>query len=448
MTVGKKLLLIICLVACAVSALVLLLAGSAPDADRIYTHIYIHGVPVGGLTAAEAEAALMTRFQPVLDGQTVHYTLDGHTVAVFSFADFGATFDFAPAVQAALEYSAFGSFPSRIRRLLGRGYKIESPVVLTISPYRMESILTGLSRQINRSAQNATFGQQDGDMVVTPESPGFSMDMQEAAQATGQVLNSMTSGTVALLVQKITPAYTAADFTFDISALGSFETKYAGANDDGRIFNLRLAAEKIHNQVLYPGQVFSAGATIGAHRPDSGYKAAIVLVDGEPVEDIGGGVCQVVSTLYNAALKAELPIVQRHNHSAPVSYVESGFDATVAGDYYDLKFENNTPHPILITSHMANGNLRIIVHGKESRPAGRTIRFEAKHMETIAAESYREVLDAAIPLGQRHIVLDPQHGLRIELHKHVYIDGTLVETVKINTSTYKPLQGVIAIGAG
>jgi len=417
---------------------------SAPETDRIYIRTYIHGVPVGGLSAQEAEAALMERFQPGLDSRRITYYAAGEVVAEFAFADFGARFNFGELVQEAVDYSNRRS----MGRALRRANRIDTPPKYIISQERMESVFTKLSEQIDVMPKNATFMLKDGRIVVMPESTGRGLDIQALSLATEGILTSLQSGVVEITMHTIPPVYTTADFQFTVSVLGSFRTKYTGNETEARVYNVNLASDRINNQVLFPGEVFSAGAVIGANKPNSGYKAAIVLVQGEPVEDIGGGVCQVVSTLYNAVLAAELQIVQRHNHSAPVSYVEKGFDATVAGDYFDLKFKNDTQYPILISSQFVDGELRIAIHGHENRPPGRSIRFSASRVETVMPGPYREIVDASMPLGERYIVLESQMGFHVELLKHVYVDGNEVEVVKINTSIYKPLQGVIAIGAG
>ena len=411
-----------------------------PDADRIFTNTYIHGVPVGGMSLVEAEAALMEHFQPALEGQTLQYTINGEAVAEFTFADFGARFNFIPLVQEAMSHRGL--------RNLWLSHSITEPPGFTVTPERVQSIFAGLSRQVDVEPQNAGFKLQDSKIVVTAEKDGRSLDIQALSLATEQVLAGFESGVVEIILHTISPEYTKSAFDFTVSVLGSFRTKYDGDDSCPRVYNVRLASERISNRVLFPGEVFSAGEHIAAHLPNSGYKAAIVLVKGEPVEDVGGGVCQVVSTLYNAALAAELQIIQRHNHSAPVSYVEKGFDATVAGDYFDLKFKNDTAHPILIVSQMKNGELIITIHGYESRPAGRSIRFSAHKVEVVPPGDYREIVDATVPLGERHVISESQMGYSIELRKHVYIDGKEVEVIKINTSVYKPLQGVIAIGAG
>lgn len=410
--------------------------------------IYIHGVPVSGLNAEEAEAVLMERFQPGLGSQVIKYFVNGEMVAQFTFADFGARYDFSELVQTAVDFTSVRSFPQKLQQLLGRPYQINDAVAIVTSPQRTESIFADIAKLVNRAATDATFIVEDGRIVVKPESAGSGIDMQAAIRATEMVLQGLESGVVELEIVKITPQYTVADFTFHVSSLGSFATRYVDDGNDPRVYNVRLAAQRINNQVLHPGQVFSAGELIAAHKPNSGYKSAIVLVGGEPVEDTGGGVCQVVTTLYNAVLAAELQVTQRNNHSAPVSYVERGFDATVAGDYYDLKFKNNTPHPILVSATMNGGELRITIYGYESRPADRSIRFSARRIEIIPPGPYREVVDPTVPRGERHIVLESQMGYHVELFKHVYMAGKEVEVIKINTSVYKALPGVVAIGAG
>jgi len=402
---------------------------------------------VGGLTAHEAIAALMEHSN--FDEQTVKYTVNGETKAEFTFAELGATYDFSEPVQSAINYSNRCSLLCWVGRILGRPHKIETTPNVTVDKEKFDAAFAAVSAKVDIAPQDAALALENGTVTVKPSSGGHGVDTSLAVEATTSLLNSGTGGTVELTIRPQAPRYTETDLDFPVTVLGTFSTRYDGnANADPRVYNVRLASERIHNQMLYPGEVFSAGALIGAHLPNSGYKSAIVLVRGEPVEDIGGGVCQVVSTLYNAVLHAELAIVQRHNHSAPVSYVGHGFDATVAGDYFDLKFKNNTPHPVLITSQMQRGQLTISIHGFDSRPPERSIRFSSNRIEIVAPAPYREVVDATLPRGERFVTLESQLGYHIELLKHVYMNGQEVEVVKINTSVYKPLQGVIAIGAG
>jgi len=418
------------------------------EEDRIYTHIYIHEVSVGGMSRTEAEAALMERFQPGLEARKISYAVNGEVKAEFTFADFGAAFDFGELVDSALEYSHLRNLPRRIARLLGRPHEITDSPHLIFNPERMEDVMAKLSKALDKTPRNAAFAEENGYLVVKEEQSGHGVDIEAAAIATQEILSTLQDGLIELTIKTVQPRYTTSDFEFTKSVLGYYETPYLHGEEDSRTRNVRRASQRIHNQVLYPGETFSAGATIAANDPASGYETAIVLVRGEPVEDVGGGVCQVVTTLYNAVLRAELEVVQRHNHSARVSYVDLGFDATVAGDYFDLKFKNNTPHPLLIVSRTKNGILHVGIYGYEARNPGRSLRFAARQVELIPPGPYREVVDPSVPLGEKFVTLESQMGYRIELYKYVYMHGRRVEEVKINTSVYKPLQGVIAIGAG
>ncbi|MCL2356374.1 MAG: VanW family protein [Defluviitaleaceae bacterium] len=422
-------------------ALFLIFSACSDETDTINANVYIHDVAVGGMNRAEAEAALAERFQVPLEARELRYLKNGEVLAQYTFADFGARFDFTPLIDAALT-------PRRgISRLFRRDLN-ESPGFI-FNAEKLESIIGGLSKKFDTPAINASFSADArGQITVSAERTGSGINTETAAAATQAILISLESGDVALEFFAVAPTHTTADFDFAPAVLGNFGTYIAGSGGEPRVRNITRAAERINNSVIYPGETFSAGAIIAANLPDSGYETAVVLVRGQPVEDVGGGVCQVVSTLYNAVLHAELTVLQRHNHSARVSYVEVGFDATVAGDYFDLKFKNTTTRPVLITSRVEYNRLYVQIHGYETRAANRTLRFEAKKVEILPPEPYREVVDAAVPRGVRRVTLESQMGYHVELYKIVYIGGTEVSRENINTSVYKPLQGIIAIGAG
>lgn len=150
----------------------------------------------------------------------------------------------------------------------------------------------------------------------------------------------------------------ALNFDYDIA---SYVTKYSQRKSDAnRNFNMQLAIEAIHGTVLQPGDSFSYNQTILSKRNKSrDYKQAGILIDGKPATGIGGGICQVSSTLFEAALYSGMTITERHNHSARVGYMPAGRDATVSWGGPDLKFQNNLAVPVMIDSTMANGVMKI-----------------------------------------------------------------------------------------
>jgi vancomycin resistance protein YoaR len=406
----------------------------------------VHGVPVGGLTPEEAEEALAARFQPELAALRIRYALEDEQAAERGYGDFGARFDFGEVVAEARLYSRPRNLRRSVTQLMGRPHEINKSPIFRFDPARVEEEIREIADKLHRPPINARLAQENGRIIVLPETHGRAVNTAEAAEATISLLSQLGEGTVELTARVLPPRYTQKDLNFTVSPLGEYTTPHSGDFDDPRIRNIQKAANRIHNRVLFPGDVFSAGTVIGAYLPDSGYEAALVLINGEPADDIGGGVCQVATTLYNAVLRAELTVVQRHNHSVRVSYTDYGFDATLAGDWFDLKFRNDTPHPVLITADMSGGSLRIALHGFETRPSGRTVRFTSERVNVTSPQPYKEVADDGLAPGERVIMLEAVLGYTYEVFKHIYMNGNETERVRVNTSTYRPLQGVIHVG--
>ena len=447
--ISNRFLVILSVTAAALCLLVVSMAVNPPGpSDKIYINMYIHGIPVGGLTTDEAEAALMQHFQPGLDARVISFTHEGRPVAQRTYKELGIRLNFDAAIQSAQEYGNRRNLPARIVRLLGRPHKISEPPTLRFDQARIDSQLQAIADKLQTPPTNAGFSYENGQITVKPEAPGRDVNIQAAAEELNRLISGLSAGEIAMQTNPLPPRYTKEDLRFTVSTLGSYSTQITTGKEDPRVRNILRASERIHNQMLYPGDVFSAGALMGAHMPGNNYEAAVVLVRGEPVDDIGGGICQVVTTLYNAVLRAELTVVQRHNHSARVSYADYGFDATIAGDYYDLKFKNSTAHPILITSRLDASALHVSIHGYEDRPANRTLHFSSNRVDIIPPEPYKEVIDANLAPGERVITLESQMGYRFEVYKHIYIDGQEVERVRVNTSSYRPLQGIVSIGRG
>ena len=153
------------------------------------------------------------------------------------------------------------------------------------------------------------------------------------------------------------------DVKFDTRLLSSFTTYFDGTNEN-RAHNIRLAAEKINGQVLENGQSFSFNSTVGERTEARGFKTAKIIEKGEFVEGIGGGVCQVSTTLFNAAVLSGCKISEYHPHSLSVSYVPPSCDAMVSGTYFDLKFENVTGRTLYIRALSGNNFVKFNIYGR------------------------------------------------------------------------------------
>jgi vancomycin resistance protein YoaR len=144
-------------------------------------------------------------------------------------------------------------------------------------------------------------------------------------------------------------------------ALGSYRTPLLNRNTD-RINNIRLAIKKINGYKLKPGEVFSFNDIVGKRDAENGFKMAVIIINGEYGEDMGGGVCQLSSTIFNAADKAGMEIIEKHSHSKEVKYVPAGRDAAVSYGYLDLKFKNTKTYAVELKAKIEDKKLKVYIY--------------------------------------------------------------------------------------
>ena len=228
-----------------------------------------------------------------------------------------------------------------------------------------------------------------------------------------------------------------------IHNLGSFSSNYKESNVN-RTINVKLATSKINNVILLPGEEFSYNKIVGKRTYENGFRSASIYTSSGVVDGIGGGICQVSSTLYNAALLANLEIVERKNHRYAVSYVPLGTDATVSYGSIDFKFKNNRNYPIKIVASCQNGVCSITILGiKEeveyevliSTNKLKTIPFTTKYVE-----------DNSMMAGTQKQTQYGDNGYKYETFKTLKLNGTIVSTEKISNDSYTPLTRIIRIG--
>lgn len=236
------------------------------------------------------------------------------------------------------------------------------------------------------------------------------------------------------------PTNNVADAKADAYKLIARFSTYYGDSKQNRKDNVALACRKIDGLVLYPEDEFSFNDVVGMRTVENGFKSAYIIKDGEFVEGIGGGVCQVSSTLYNCALLANLAITCVRAHSLPVSYVAPSFDAMVS-TASDLRFVNTSPAPVTIKMQADGKYLKAEMYGVESC----TIRRRSQTIESIPFEiEYRD--DASLKLGEEVIDTYGKAGLRSQGFLEYYENGKLIKTVLIRKDTYFPQKRIVLRG--
>lgn len=237
-------------------------------------------------------------------------------------------------------------------------YKSQVFMIPTYTTYPDGLDINQIHEEIYKPMINASYTTNPYTFVVEETGIDFSM---EDVLSTVKEVGTNEEFHFDLIYSR--PEVRVTDFGMDAfpDLLGSYSTHYV--NNANRTTNLRLAASKMNGTVIVPGGTFSFNSVVGPRTASRGYKAAAIYSDGTVVDDVGGGICQVVTTLYNAAIKSNMTITERRNHSFMPTYVDPGYDATVVYGSQDFKFKNTRDYPIKILASVENGICRVSIYG-------------------------------------------------------------------------------------
>ncbi len=225
--------------------------------------------------------------------------------------------------------------------------------------------------------------------------------------------------------------------------LSSFSTKYDASNKN-RSNNLKLAINKINGVVLMPGEEFSYNKVVGERSIAAGYKEAKVYSNGQVVDGLGGGICQISSTLYNAVVYANLDVTSRRNHQFVTSYVKAGLDATVVYGSTDFKFKNSRSYPIKIVGSVGGGVAKIDIYGIREETEYE-VRLEPVVINTIPFTT-KTITDSSLPAGKKVVEQKGANGVKTVTYKYLILNGRTVSKTVLSSDTYNPMQKIIRVG--
>jgi vancomycin resistance protein YoaR len=292
-------------------------------------------------------------------------------------------------------------YPRRIAQLLE--LPADGRRDLRIGGAAADRWFAGLARKVDRPPVDATWRISSRGIHVVPDFPGYSLDVRRSAEALLQAL--LVTDPALRSASLVAETQRAARTTGDAQAMrirglvSSYETFYGG--DPNRIHNVQLVAHLIDGHVIAPGATFSFNRATGARTADKGFKVAPVIINGELQTGLGGGVCQVSTTVFNAAYEAGLPIAARTNHALYISHYPQGRDATVNYPDVDLKFVNDTGHWLLVRTWVGSSSLTVALYGT---PLHRRVVSEVRPLVDTGAPPLKEIANPALPKGER--VLD------------------------------------------
>lgn len=407
--------------------------------------VTVAGINVAGLSPEEAERRLSDHIHARLR-EPIYIFLAGESWTEIP-ADLGLTVDLKNAVHQAVAVGHVGNVVDRILdRLTAVRDGIDLTVPVKVDQQALDSWLASVASRFEKPPKNASLRLgSDGDVEIIPSQSGYVLDTRDLAHRLAAASLRATARSVRIPLKSVEPVRSTADVQASgaHSLMGAYVTSFDPA-DVNRTTNIRISAKALDGVVLQPDEVFSFNQVVGPRVEAHGYKEAPVIIDGELVPDIGGGVCQVSSTLYNAVLLAGLKVVTRVPHSIPSAYVPLGRDATVAYDYIDFKFQNNTGAPVLIKSWVEDDQVMVAFYGHDSGYT--STRLETEVVEVIEPNVTYVTKDELQP-GSQHVVQHGRTGYRVNVWRVVQDHQGSVSRELASRSFYPPRDRIIWTGS-
>lgn len=298
--------------------------------------------------------------------------------------------------------------------------------------------IDNIYNEVFKEAKNAYY--EENPFKVYAEVKGVSFDKEAAKNV---ISTPQSEYTIPLIFTN--PEISLKDLNVNVfpDLLGAFTTKYDVTNVD-RSTNLKLAAQKISGKILSPGEEFSYNTTVGERSISAGYKEAKIYSNGEVVDGLGGGICQISSTLYNAVVFANLDVTQRYNHQFITSYVSAGRDATVVYGAKDFKFKNSRSYPIKIIMNVKNGVASAEIYGLKE-PTEYNIDFSVETVSTLTPTVQYEK-DDSLGIGMEKIKRNGTNGKIVKVYKITKLDGKVIDRKLLSQDTYNAMTKIILIG--
>ena len=412
--------------------------------------IYLENIDVTGMSYDEVQAVITDKMNIYLNN-TIEIYADNAT-AYIDAAEMGLYYENTDLPEIISSMGMNGNVLARynIDNYINQNGAIFFSLDLRVDPGMVYNVVEAKVAVLDRQPVNMKLGRYpDGSFTILPKEDGFHVLIDETVEGLTEYMNTSWHGGIGGYRAEVEVEeaidYPGLDVEQMTSLLGTGVTEYEiSGKYESRAANIANATSKINGTIVYPGEVFSTEQLMVPFTEENGYQYAAGYENGYVVDTIGGGICQVSSTLYRAVLEAELDVVERYQHSMSVGYVEPSMDATIAEDSLDFKFMNSTDTPIYIEGVTNNGTLVFNIYGHETRDPGRRLEFESEVYDYVPAET-TIVMDPNMDYGTYDLE-NGHDGYSAKAYKIVYQNNEVIERVQISSSTYVVGNGTLTVG--
>lgn len=411
----------------------------------IYPNIYIDGIDVGGLSCEEAVVLLTANMDKTYLSD--YLTLNARDKRYkIHFGDIDYVPDYEKAVEAAYNVGRTGNTVERLKEIWTvrrNGKSIISR--MSFNKEKLLNMLNIIQNETRKEPENAQISIHNGKAEIKPHTVGFSVDVGRSMEKIEYMLVNRIWDDADLCYEDIVPDITVQMVENITYKLGEFETAF-NPDNEARVHNIRMACGKIDQTLLLDGQEFSMDKSLGERTEQNGYRPAKVIVNNELVEGLGGGICQVASTMYNSVLLSGLEVLERRNHTLVPSYIEPGRDATISQGYIDLRFRNNTGYAVLIEAKTVGNKVKVTIWGCEQE-VKTTARIRTKIIEIIEPKEIEYIPDSSLKAGVEKVVREAKPGYKVEVYRDILdMSGNVIKTEIISVDIYQPQKKKVIKG--
>lgn len=414
--------------------------------NKIYPGVTVQDVNIGGMTKEEAKSKLFKSFNDAIGNKKLLISI-GDKQYELIYSEIMPKYDIDGAVEKAYNFGRDdGIFKKYMIIKNGESNKNSIQLDFSYSEEKLKEYGIKLQKEVTQTAKDASISINGSNITVNPETEGKTVNLETLDQKLKENINGDINSDNKLIldVETTKPRITKEAISKIKGIMSTFSTNYS-TSAPGRCNNIEIATKALDGTIVMPGETFSFNDVVGPRTVERGYQEAGTYVGNKVEPGIGGGICQVSTTLYRAAMKANLRSTERTNHSMVVGYAQPGLDATVSYGYLDYKFKNTYDFPIYIKATTAGKVVTYTIYGDLAALNGKTYDMANEILETIPPET-KVVPDNTLPVGKEEKDGNGMTGYKARSYQITYENGVEVKRELVATDSYASVGIIIRQG--
>ncbi|CAM2746045.1 VanW family protein [Hathewaya histolytica] len=413
--------------------------------NLVYPGVKVGDVQLGGKTKEDAQKLLKEKYQDAVLKKKIVITANNKEYSI-DYKKLDAKYNISETVEEVMKHK---KEESTFNKFLAIKKKSPKNVEMKFS-YKQDyinSVISQVKKDVNREPKDATLTMISGsNFSVSEEKVGFKLQEDKLKKEILDKVNGKLDNEVIKIkasIETIKPKKTKDKLSTINSLISSYTTGFSSGKE-GRINNIKLSTEAINGTVLMPGEKFSFNGVVGERTESRGYKKANVIINNEFVEDLGGGICQVSSTLYNTMIRSKIDPTERYSHTIASSYVDIGQDATVSWGGPDYSFVNTLDYPIYIKGYVTGNSVSFNVYSNADLKKY-TYKVYSADKQTIPAKT-SVVSDSSLPAGTEKVKKQSYPGHKATIYRETYEGEKLIKKEVLHRVSIAPVNGVVLKG--